>query len=95
MSHAEEEGYELAVPFLPVQSLSGPFEDAAYAAGWEMGALQSVLAGPKALYRGWVFEENREQVDLLAMRHGYSFDVTEEADGYVHIELSPTIEGAS
>lgn len=67
-------GYELVIPFLPVQSEGGPYDDLAYTAGFEMGALYARLEaetspGPIGIT---VHHENQQQADLIAMRHGYT-----------------------
>lgn len=73
----DEHGLELVMPFVTVRSAGGPYEDDAYAAGWEMGALDRDLAS------GDIVHDERTvrvtclaQADLIAMRHGYSLTVT-------------------
>lgn len=73
----EDGGYELVIPFIPIQSEGGPFDDGAYAAGYEMGRLDVVLSTASNLgltpdTHYLCNEHNAEQVDLLAMRYGFS-----------------------
>lgn len=74
-AEADDE-YGLVMPFLPVESRGGPYEDSAYVAGWEMGRTDAILAAAAALGltpdTGLVINhENRAQVDLVAMHHGF------------------------
>lgn len=71
---SEEAEYGLVMPFVVVTSKDGPYDDEAYCAGWEMGALAARLAlceihglGPPevVIHRG-----NVPQADLIAMQHG-------------------------
>jgi hypothetical protein len=76
--------YELLLPFLPVQSLDGPYEDCAYVAGWEMGMLDGELRmGGHREFAVTIRQENREQADLVAMRHGYAAEFKDYGDGWV------------
>lgn len=64
--------YELVLPFVAVHSVGGPYDDLAYAAGWEMGALNVELRHvhpPSAVVM--VRAANGAQAELIAMRHGY------------------------
>lgn len=69
-----DDGAELVLPFVVVESVGGPFDDLAYTAGWEMGALDARLAAAKHHGLGCptvtIRRENVEQAELLAMRHG-------------------------
>lgn len=67
--------YGLVMPFVPVKSRGGPYDDNSYVAGYEMGLLDARLP----LLGDWVVQcrftihkENLEQADLIAMRHGFS-----------------------
>lgn len=71
--------YGLVMPFLPVESRGGPYADAAYVAGWEMGRTDAVLEAAAALGLTpdtglLIHSANREQVDLIAMHHGFTTD---------------------
>lgn len=65
-----EFGYDLVMPFLPVQSNGGPHDDAAYVAGYEMGLLDAQLGRTEFDQGRAIRADNREQADLIAMRHG-------------------------
>lgn len=71
MDHTEP-AYELTMPFVAVRSAGGPYDDLAYAAGWELGALNSELgrARPPSV-SVMVRAANGAQAELVAMRHGY------------------------
>lgn len=85
----EEQGYGLVMPFVTVTSKGGPHEDQAYVAGWEMGSLDarleyerpSVLEMPIQL-------ANVAQADLLAMKHGYGYEITEYDDQWSLLKLT-------
>lgn len=63
---------ELVMPFVTVASTGGPHDDAGYAAGWEMGALDAELRHSRpADLRRTVHSANIPQADLVAMNHGY------------------------
>ncbi len=59
------------MPYLPVTSCGGPWDDHAYCAGWAMGRLDALLAEHPAELVALVDAGNREQADLIGMRHGY------------------------
>lgn len=72
--------YRLVMPFVCVQSAGGPYEDAAFAAGMQMGALDQELrslAPLDALPRSrYVPTPLVHQADLIAMKHGYITEAT-------------------
>jgi len=90
----EEDGYELALPFVTVVSEGGPHEDDAYAAGFEMGRLDEQLrtlantaAGRPLTLRTLMHSVNLPQADLIAMRYDMTTKVVnsgvcEESEGY-------------
>lgn len=73
----DEAEYGMVMPFLPLRSKGGPYDDWAYCGGFEMGRLDAALEAHAE--RGeapdptpfTIQAENREQADLIAMRHGY------------------------
>jgi hypothetical protein len=68
--------HELVMPFVAVASNGGPFDDQAYAAGWEMGALDALLEhGQPPVHEQPLLTENAAQADLVAMKHGYRAEV--------------------
>jgi len=66
------------MPFVNVQSLGGTFEDNAFAAGFEMGALDAKLflisSIPGENFFFTMKRENEAQADLIAMRHNYKIE---------------------
>lgn len=74
---SDDAEYSMLMPFIAVTSKGGPFDDASYCAGYEMGQLDAALqAGPR-LHQVTIRTANVEQADLMAMRYGY----TAKADG--------------
>lgn len=72
----EQEGqYEMVMPIVLAKSNGGPFDDAAVVAGFTCGALDQELAITKALHtlphERYLDGPLLEQVDLIAMKHGY------------------------
>lgn len=71
----EGEGMELVLPFVLVASVGGPYDDDAFAAGWQCGDIDRTLAQvPDTVDRlHWpVFRTAlHRQVDLIAMRYGF------------------------
>lgn len=71
---AADEEFEMLMPFVVVSSVGGPFDDGAYTAGWEMGALDARLAAAKHHALGCptvvLRRENVPQAELVAMKHG-------------------------
>jgi hypothetical protein len=68
----QEQEYGLVMPFVPVVSKGGPYDDDAYTAGWEMGQLSMLLEQVQPTsHTQTVHTTNLEQVDRLAQYHGY------------------------
>lgn len=63
--------HEMVMPFVVVESVGGPFDDAAFCAGWEMGQLDADLDSPGIVHTQPILTENRPQADLIAMKHGW------------------------
>lgn len=87
----EDGHYELVMPFVLAKSNGGPFDDAAFVAGMTCGALDQELAMTAALHtlpcERYVGLPLMKQVDLIAMRHGYTLKPGEvdEASGWQHV----------
>ena len=103
---SDESGYDLVMPFLPVQSKGGPYDDHAYVAGYEMGLLDAALHIASTLapllgmdngtYSKTIHIENQAQADLIAMRYGFkaSFVTEDEFPEWAVMTLSPMTDGA-
>jgi hypothetical protein len=67
------DGYELAMPFVVVESVGGPYQDNSFVAGYTLGRLDVLLETQHpSLHQAWLTPEMVPQVDLIAMRHGYA-----------------------
>ena len=77
MSDGTEFG--LMMPFVVCASHGGPYDDAAYCAGFEAGTVDTILAtlpvGINQVSRP-VRTDNLPQIDLIAMQHGWSITST-------------------
>lgn len=78
--------YGLVMPFVVTQSNGGDYEDNAYAAGWEAGRCDELLATCARLNKPTVDVPiartgNLHQLDLVGMRYGYSMRI-EHNDGF-------------
>lgn len=94
----EEAGYEPVLPFINVNSLGGEYRDVDYVAGVEIGIIQGQMYGdvsptpeqpsPGALadWR-WLLKGNADQLDLIAMNHGYRVEFGETFDNRVAVRL--------
>lgn len=70
------ECFELVMPFLNVVSKGGKYEDESFTAGWQMGEIMASLKERHIAAATYlVFSELVEQVDLIAMKYGYAFDI--------------------
>lgn len=84
-----ESDYGLVMPFVNVASKGGPYDDAAYVAGWHMGGLDARLE-PRYLARvsETIRSADASQADLLAMKHGYSLTLGEsDYDEWTYAEF--------
>lgn len=87
MTHPDEptsDGYSLVMPFVACASKGGSYDDNAYAAGYEAGQLDALLSSnnPNISHSLHVVihSGNRQQADLIAMRHGYTTTVETPVD---------------
>ncbi|MCV7004591.1 hypothetical protein [Mycobacterium gordonae] len=92
----DESNYDLVMPFLPVQSKGGPHDDDAFTAGYEMGLLDATLGRFMiSPYENGqpIRAENAQQADLIAMRHGWRAEFTDqEVPGWVCMTLRRSVE---
>jgi hypothetical protein len=84
-------GYGLVMPFVVVTSVGGPYEDAAFVAGYGTGQLDARMQYEKPItIECTVLSELTRQIDLSAMRHGYRLRATpsEEYPEWTFIRLT-------
>lgn len=88
----EDHEFDLVMPFVTVRSVGGPHDDAPYAAGWAMGALdkqltQCALVDVRAV--SFVIRTDcRAQADLIAMQHDYTMTVTAGGQEWISVEFT-------
>lgn len=77
-----DDEFSLMMPFVVVESNGGPYDDAAFVAGYQCGLVDAKLAAASAVGANHLVEvcyaDLRGQIDLVAMRHGYTVDVVDE-----------------
>lgn len=77
----QEHRYQLVMPFVVCKSQGGPYDDTAFVAGYRLGRLEENLAPRmKAEHDIPLEPADVQQADLIAMRHGYTLDVTRAQD---------------
>lgn len=71
----DDDGYELAVPFILCSSQNGPFDDEAFVAGFQCGevdrALTVVAAAGGSRFTATVYTASIRQLELFAMNRGF------------------------
>jgi len=73
----------LNVPFTAVQSVGGPYEDAAFCAGYSVGFVGGILSiGELDLAKALIEDDLLHQMDLIAMMYKYTMTITEQAGGW-------------
>lgn len=95
-------GFELAMPFVAVESNGGPYPDAAFGAGFMMGRVDACLEVSASVGRTQyppadghilVVRNLLPQLDLIAMRHGFvtehcvSIGGEDDADDWVAVRF--------
>ncbi len=86
--------YGMVMPFVVCASAGGPYDDEAFCAGYDLATLDTLLdlQHPPVLQRT-VRTATMPQVDLIAMKHGYSIKSRPwpDDDGYwTMVDLLPT-----
>lgn len=65
--------FDLVMPFVAVKSEGGPYDDDSFAAGFRCATVSMVLAErDRALFAVMAREGELRQLDLIAMRAGYT-----------------------
>jgi hypothetical protein len=78
---------EFVMPFVACASAGGRYDDDAYVAGYECGRVDALLGqGPRSA-SAVVHEGNLEQLDLIAMNHGYIIVKEHEEYGLVNVRF--------
>ena len=93
-TNEEPAEYGLLMPFVVVASKGGPFDDASYCAGYEMGQLDAALSAGPRLHQVTIRTVNVPQADLVAMRRGYASqaDAPSECGEWTWVVFEPMRE---
>ena len=86
----DEHEHSLVMPFVVCASKGGPYDDQSFVAGYELGRLDTQLAMWGAMeVRHWdatLRTDSMPQVDLIAMRHGWTARVVcEPIEGWTDV----------
>lgn len=79
--------YGLVMPFVAVRSQGGPYDDQPFVAGYQVGHIDQALAVVRLLgltaasVQHGVYRPLLDQLDLVAMRHGYRMRSTDMVAG--------------
>lgn len=93
MSNPDETTFGLEMPFIICASQQGPYADEPFAAGWTCGELYTELAACRQLgarpHGRYVPPEILPQVDLIAMKHGFTVhrDAERNTPAWAYIEF--------
>lgn len=77
MTDSDEPEYGLVLPFTVCVSQGGPYEDAAFCAGFAAGRIDTLLMS-NIEFEGPVRRDLLPQLDLIAMRYGFGIDMNPE-----------------
>ncbi len=85
----EPQEYGLVMPFVVTEDQGGPYKEKAYVAGWRVGSLDTrlELQSPPT-WEGYVNPPDVPQIDLVAMRHGYTMVTEAYDDEWTHVTLT-------
>lgn len=88
MDDEEHHVGSLVMPFLPVTSKGGPYEDVPYVAGFEMGRLYVLLEFVKPPYwEGLIRTPNVTQADLICMQFNYQIEHQQGDDDFTFVRI--------
>lgn len=93
---SETPEYGLVMPFVVVTSAGGPYDDAAFVAGYECGLIDATLHAltqVDAELDRWVSRDVVPQLDLIAMRHGLGLKALEldESGQWQRVQIGPHV----
>lgn len=80
LDQPEDDGMELALPFILCKSAGGPYDDDAFTAGYECGLIDKDLTVAAAIGQATLTRTVRTvsvpQLDLIAMHHSFTAEAT-------------------
>ena len=90
-SHDDGSPFDLSIPFVVCESVGGPFDDAAYLSGFELGVIYARLVAAKAVDAHIdsvvVHDHNVPQLTILTDFLGILADAPIPDDGYSRVPL--------
>lgn len=85
----EEPGYGLLMPFVVCESQGGPYADTPFVSGYRIGRLDAQLEYERPpLWEGYVSPGDVPQIDLVAMRYGYTTTFEPHDDDWTSVSLT-------
>lgn len=88
LDEPEGEAMELVMPFIVCQSNGGPYDDESFVAGFQAGEINyamkllAQIGVATRLHWPIVRSALKEQIDLMAMQHGFGAVKFEASDAY-------------
>lgn len=84
-----DDEWGMVMPFVVCESQGGPYEDAAFVAGYECGSLDQLLLSERPrTHEVTVRTDSMQQIDLIAMRHGYILTSQDGDEQWTFVRLS-------
>lgn len=81
-----EDHPSLILPFVAVVSEGGQYDDHGFTAGHQVGIIDGQLGSRLVAATTYlIYRDLVKQVDLIAMRHGYSCEVLNEDEEWVQV----------
>lgn len=84
----EEVAFELEMPFVCVTSKGGPFDDEPFVAGFRVGQIYAMTYFHVPHLLQMVSPAEVEQIDLIAMKHGYRLETIPRTEEWTEISLT-------
>ncbi len=91
-SESDDDGvtYDLVMPFVACVSKGGAYDDQAFVAGWECGALDArlqAMTGAACMVERWVPPNLIPQLDLIAMKHDLALQQVQTSDDGEYVRV--------
>lgn len=90
-SDEDEERLKIIMPYLVVESEGGPYHDMSFVAGYQCGQLDGNLQNKSLTgITAIVYANLLEQIDLIAMKNGFTIQVATEDEEWAEVRATRT-----